>query len=204
MLHSEHRPCAIAVGQGMPRKVTEPVSGRFEMERARTSGAPPRQEAANASARILFVSVFLSLAVGACASAPQPEGASSLADRGPAPEAVVSPEAASRSPVERSVLDGVFARSQASRGQRTFQQVCGACHGINEFSGGRFRIRWRGQTVGDVFDLVSMMMPEDNPGSLTPDEYTDVLAYMLSENGYPPGEVELPADADALRAVRLE
>jgi hypothetical protein len=31
-------------------------------------------------------------------------------------------------------------------------------------------------------------MPSDNPGSLFDQEYTDIIAYILSDIGYPSGE----------------
>ena len=174
------------------------------MKSQKWSGFPPRRGQAFAVVFGLFVMTILA----GCASAPQAGSGAPLADPGPSPATDSTPPAASPpatiSANERSVVDGVYATSQANRGERTFQQVCAACHGINEFSGGRFRIRWQGQTVADVFELVSMLMPEDNPGSLSPGEYTDVLAYILRENGYPSGDTELPADASALRSVRLE
>ena len=37
-------------------------------------------------------------------------------------------------------------------------------------------------------------MPADNPGSLMLEEYTDVIAYILSENGFPTGDNELDPD----------
>ena len=82
--------------------------------------------------------------------------------------------------------------------------MCAACHSTNEFRGGRFRIRWVGQTAGDIFELVSTMMPEGDPGSLSPEDYANLLAYILSLNGYPAGEEPLPADVSALQNVRIE
>ena len=104
---------------------------------------------------------------------------------------------------ERSVLDGVFTSGQASSGERTFRQVCATCHDTSEFSGGRFRISWVGQTAGDLLDVVSTLMPEDKPGSLRPDDYAAVVAYLLSLNGYPAGEAPLPANVSGLRTVRI-
>lgn len=103
----------------------------------------------------------------------------------------------------RSVLDGVFTSGQASSGERTFRQVCATCHDTSEFSGGRFRISWVGQTAGDLLDVVSTLMPEDKPGSLRPDDYAAVVAYLLSLNGYPAGETPLPANVSGLRTVRI-
>ena len=47
-------------------------------------------------------------------------------------------------------------------------------------------------------------MPQDAPGGLSDVAYVDVLAYILAENGYPTGDVRLVANADALKAIRIE
>jgi hypothetical protein len=47
-------------------------------------------------------------------------------------------------------------------------------------------------------------MPQNEPGSLTPEEYILVVAYLLRMNGLPAGETELPADPAALQDVRIE
>jgi S-disulfanyl-L-cysteine oxidoreductase SoxD len=103
-----------------------------------------------------------------------------------------------------SVLDGVFTSEQAKRGGNTFQRVCAACHTVSEHSGRKFSAKWDGTSVGELFDLISNTMPEGNPGSLTPDEYSSVIAFMLKETGYPEGKQELPADSAALMKVRIE
>ena len=152
----------------------------------------PNARAAPATARALA----LSFIVGACASAPQPSA-------GTAPVGN-PPELAASSPSGSSVLDGVFTSSQASRGEQRFRQVCAACHRINDFTGIRFRLIWVGRTVGDFFQVTSTLMPEDDPGSLSPEDYANLLAYFLQLNGYPAGEEPLPADVSALQNVRIE
>ena len=102
-----------------------------------------------------------------------------------------------------SVLDGVFTESQASRGEATFRRVCSACHDTNEFSGGRFRLTWVGQSAADLFDTIATLMPEGDPGSLTPAQYAGVVAYLLQLNGYPAGEEALPTSLSALRALEI-
>jgi mono/diheme cytochrome c family protein len=103
-----------------------------------------------------------------------------------------------------SVLDGVYTSRQASRGENLFRAYCAMCHGQSEFRGARFRIRWSGETVGDIYEFVSTMMPDGDPGSLEPDEYADIVAYFLELNTYPAGESALPADQAALGALRIE
>lgn len=102
-----------------------------------------------------------------------------------------------------SVADGVYTEAQAARGERTFRQVCAACHDTGEFSGGRFRLTWVGQSAGDLFDVISTLMPEGDPGSLSPAEYAAVVAYLLQINGYPAGEAALPTRLSALRALEI-
>ena len=102
-----------------------------------------------------------------------------------------------------SVLDGVFTEAQASRGEATFRRVCSACHDPGEFSGGRFRLTWVGQSAADLFDTIATLMPEGDPGSLTPAQYAGVVAYLLQLNGYPAGEADLPTSLSALRGLEI-
>ena len=102
-----------------------------------------------------------------------------------------------------SVLDGVFTPAQASRGERTFRDVCAACHDTGEFSGGRFRIGWVGRPVGELFETISTLMPEADPGSLSPAEYAAIVAYLLQVNGYPAGEADLPTNVRALGQLEI-
>ena len=102
-----------------------------------------------------------------------------------------------------SVLDGVFTEAQASRGEATFRRVCSACHDPGEFSGGRFRLTWVGQSAADLYDTIATLMPEGDPGSLTPRQYAGVVAYLLQLNGYPAGEADLPASLSALRGLEI-
>ena len=102
-----------------------------------------------------------------------------------------------------SLLDGVFTPAQASRGERTFSDVCAACHDTGEFSGGRFRISWVGRPVGELFETISTLMPEGDPGSLSPAEYAAVVAYLLQVNNYPAGDTDLPTNARALGQLEI-
>ena len=102
-----------------------------------------------------------------------------------------------------SVLDGVFTEAQATRGEATFRRVCSACHDTGEFSGGRFRLTWVGQSAADLYDTIATLMPEGDPGSLTPAQYAGVVAYLLQLNGYPAGEADLPASLSALRGLEI-
>jgi mono/diheme cytochrome c family protein len=99
--------------------------------------------------------------------------------------------------------DGVFSDDQARSGQETFETVCAACHVPEHFGDGFIR-GWAGATVGDLFDLVSQLMPEDQPGSLKPEEYVAVLSYIFKMNGLPPGPEALAEHREILGGIRIE
>lgn len=94
-----------------------------------------------------------------------------------------------------------FTAEQATRGQRVFTGICSTCHGRNEFAGPIFALTWRAEPVRNLFEQVSTNMPQDAPGSLTPQQYADVVAYILQLNGVTPGDRELPADAGQLSSL---
>ncbi len=56
-------------------------------------------------------------------------------------------------------------------------------------------------TVSDLFTTVSTAMPQDEPGSLTPQVYADVISYLIKMNEIPAGETELPADSEKLKRI---
>jgi mono/diheme cytochrome c family protein len=104
----------------------------------------------------------------------------------------------------RSVLSGVYTAAQATRGEAQFKQNCAACHTTGEFSSVAFRRAWSGRTIYDLFEMVRTLMPYDSPGSLSRESYAEILAYFLELNGYPAGDVELPADGEAQKLIRIE
>jgi mono/diheme cytochrome c family protein len=121
---------------------------------------------------------------GACASAPPPEPR-------PAPAAR-----------DTELTPAVFTAEQAQRGQRVFTGVCSTCHGRNDFTGPIFALTWMEEPVANLYEFASVNMPQDAPGSLPPEDYAAVVAYLLQLNGREAGDRELPADADALASMR--
>ena len=114
-----------------------------------------------------------------------------------------------------SVRDGVFTAEQAARGRLAYSGACGFCHGrrLNgapddpdvrstpPLARARFLREWDGRSLAALFEYTRLTMPEDNPASLTAAEYVDVIAYMLSVSGMPPGDDELPADPRRLARI---
>ena len=63
---------------------------------------------------------------------------------------------------------------------------------------------WRGRSIYDFLSNLQAIMPMHAPGSLSMQEYTDVVAYMLELNSIPAGEAELSSDEGALRQIQIE
>jgi mono/diheme cytochrome c family protein len=103
----------------------------------------------------------------------------------------------------QTVNDGVYSSGQASRGQALFQSICTTCHAPDRFSGQEFVSGWSGKPLSELFKALQTM-PEDNPGSLNVQQYTDVMAYFLQLNKFPTGTEELKGDTDVLAKIQLE
>lgn len=111
----------------------------------------------------------------------------------------------------RSVWQGIYTGEQADRGAGSYAQRCGACHGaaLNgtgeapPLVGGEFVSHWDTLTVGDLYDRVRTTMPQNDPMSMTREEYADVLAYMLKNNGFPAGTRELDKRSEVLATIGI-
>ena len=103
-----------------------------------------------------------------------------------------------------STWAGVYTVEQAARGKDVYAGNCRSCHTPASHTGEMFATWWRGKRLSDLFTFVSTQMPKNDPGSLAPEDAADVVAYLLQINAMPPGKVELYADADSLRRIRIE
>jgi quinoprotein glucose dehydrogenase len=103
----------------------------------------------------------------------------------------------------KSIRDGVYTRAQADRGGTSFAALCQACHADPKFGPSAID-NYDGTPAAELFAFMSKAMPEDNPGSLKPEEYAEILAYFISSRGLPPGAADLPSDVEALKQIRIE
>lgn len=110
----------------------------------------------------------------------------------------------------RTVNDGVYGAEQAKRGTTLYADTCAACHdaqlagGVGPpLAGKEFVTKWQEMTVGDLFESIKTLMPLTAPGTLTPQQTADLIAYILSFNKYPGGAADLPTDEAALKAIKF-
>ncbi len=127
---------------------------------------------------------------------------------------------------KRTVIDGVYTTEQAKRGREQYRKRCVLCHLDNgegqqavpeiagqsleregdaeapPIAGDEFLAKWNGHSVRELFERTSAM-PVGSPGSLTPQQYADLVALILEMNKLPAGTQELPADRDALERITI-
>jgi len=112
-----------------------------------------------------------------------------------------------------SVQSGIYTTEQAGLGQALYEDRCVSCHGeltafVPEMAAlladHTFKSRWQNRTVGELFELIQVEMPQDAPGTLSPEQTADLVAYILSGNRLPAGEAPLTGDVEQLRRISFE
>jgi S-disulfanyl-L-cysteine oxidoreductase SoxD len=119
-----------------------------------------------------------------------------------------------------SVWDGVYTDSQADRGLSLYDRHCAGCHGRYlegvpaappdaewlrkpSLSGWEFRRNWNQLSLGDLFERVRISMPQNAIGSLNRQQVADLLAYLLRQNGYPSGRLEMTGEKPLLDEIKI-
>jgi S-disulfanyl-L-cysteine oxidoreductase SoxD len=116
-----------------------------------------------------------------------------------------------QTPPPQSAWDGLFNREQVERGRIAYNAQCARCHG-ETLGGGEtapalvddvFFTIWGGKTVGALVEYTRTTMPSDGPGKISRRRCIDIAAYVLSANGFPTGDRELPTELDALDRITI-
>jgi len=112
----------------------------------------------------------------------------------------------------RSVWDGVYTEDQAKQGQGYYNSQCASCHGdqLNggemapPLAGGEFLSNWNQLTVGDLFERIQTGMPPSDPGKVSRETKTLIVAYILQANKFPAGTTDLPSATEAMKQIKIE
>jgi mono/diheme cytochrome c family protein len=93
-------------------------------------------------------------------------------------------------------------------GQEVYAAECAQCHGEQGeggtgpvLIGGNKRIASY-ETTERLYDYVSRTMPFDEPGTLSQEQYWDVIAYVLDENALLPQDVVLGPESESIELKR--
>lgn len=111
----------------------------------------------------------------------------------------------------QSPSDNIYTQKQASRGEKTYNQYCVACHGTDllgtDFGpgvdGNALMARWNQRTLMEFYELIRTTMPVNSPGGLSPKQYVDLVAFLLQEAGFPSGQIELSQNTDQLAQIKF-
>ena len=104
----------------------------------------------------------------------------------------------------------LYTQAQARQGHRVFEQKCAACHGHRlegrvgpALKGPTFASVKSGFTIQQIYEFLSVEMPAYAPGSLSPQQYLEITAFLLQENGYPAGAAPLTNEVASASSVAL-
>jgi mono/diheme cytochrome c family protein len=105
-------------------------------------------------------------------------------------------------------VPALFTTAQATAGAAKYSDDCAQCHGaqLEGMAGPALRgkiFAKSGFSVGDVMNFMSVNMPATQPGSLSHDDYVQIMAYVLQQNGFPAGTTALTFDGGAASKVPL-
>jgi mono/diheme cytochrome c family protein len=103
-------------------------------------------------------------------------------------------------------LPALYTAQQAHAGVAVYAHSCLQCHGADlqgtagpAVAGTAFlkTAKFDGWTLADVRTTVFENMPFSNPGSLTPKQYANVMAFLLASSCYPAGPKPFPQSEQA-------
>lgn len=110
-------------------------------------------------------------------------------------------------------MGSYYTDDQAEAGRTVFGQQCAICHGQNlrgkvgpALAGQQFLSvsQYQELTADYLYRFMLKQMPKNAPGSLSKNQYLDLLAYILKVNGYPAGQQQLTADDGMLTQIKIE
>jgi len=113
---------------------------------------------------------------------------------------------------QTSTREGVYTEQQAVAGGALYLRSCVECHGITlaggeagpALVGGAFWQQWQNQSLAAFYQITASTMPVNNPNGFTPEQYADLVAFMLQQNGLPAGEENLSSVAENLVAIAMQ
>ena len=71
-------------------------------------------------------------------------------------------------------------------------------------AGGEFVWSWSGLSTGNLFELMRVSMPQDDPASVSRQEKADILAFILFKTDFPAGTTELANRTEMLNPIAFE
>jgi len=97
--------------------------------------------------------------------------------------------------------DGVYTKKQADDAKAQFDKICADCHPFTV--AGKKKVKdvplgedpfydnWTGRPLVQMITTIALTMPNDGSAVVSDEEAADLVAYILQQNGFKPGETPL-------------
>jgi len=108
-----------------------------------------------------------------------------------------------------AIWSGVYTAGQAERGKAVYASHCSRCHGDDlgrnrsyPLAGEGFMEHWEASTLERLLNQIRQM-PPGAPAAVDDAGRRDVMAYLLQQNGFPEGSMDLTRDEEILASVQI-
>jgi mono/diheme cytochrome c family protein len=111
---------------------------------------------------------------------------------------------------QQTTRDRIYSKAQAAHGAELYAKHCERCHDPAKVppgkkpgppvTGSKFIEKWQDHTLGELFTSIFTTMPNDGSAVLSEAETLDLVAYLVSANGFPEGPAPLKND-EAMKAT---
>jgi len=114
--------------------------------------------------------------------------------------------------IAQAAKPALYTDAQATAGAQIYASSCAACHGAAlegvaapALKGAPFGEMSTAQsmTAATLLEVIANTMPQSDPGSLKPEDYAAVTAYILQQNGYPAGATALAAGSAGAKDAKI-
>ncbi len=106
---------------------------------------------------------------------------------------------------QRGGSPGVYTAQQAASGRTAYETNCSGCHLANlsgqgdaaPLRGTAFLGAWGTRTTKELLSFIQLTMPPQSPGRLSAQDYTDIVAFILQQNGAAAGNQAFTSNTEA-------
>jgi hypothetical protein len=113
---------------------------------------------------------------------------------------------------QKTTNDAVYSKTQADGAKAQFEKLCASCHPFTVAGKKKekdvplgeepFFESWTGRPLSDMISTIALTMPNDGSATVTDQEATDLVAFILQQNGYPAGDKPLTKETAAATVER--
>ncbi len=106
---------------------------------------------------------------------------------------------------KKTTNDGVYTKAQADGAKEQFEKICADCHAFTVAAKKKpkdkplgedpFFENWTGRPLSELVTLIHLQMPDDGSADVSEEEAIDLVAYILQQNGFTPGEATLSKES---------